>query len=185
MSGAHAASSGQDSVSTPAVGPGDDRDRFAYDQLTARFLAHDQMLWQTPALALTAQAFLMTIALGPQVSAWKGAIASVLGLMVTVMSMHLLARHRFLELVEKAKLIELEGRLGIEPLSVQSWAWKYATPPPLGTAYAREGYVLESPKYTWLMSKPSYNIWQGGLLLFAAANVVILIESINRWLTGG
>jgi hypothetical protein len=179
MSGTHAASGDQFEPLAPwAIDH--DKDLFTYEQLTARFLAHDQLLWQTPALALTAQAFLMTIALGPQVSAWKVIIASVLGIAITLMSMHLLARHRFIALVEKAKLMELEERLRIEPLSVQSWAWNYSQPPALGKAYGVDTYALDRPKYRWLFSKPSYDIWQIGLAVFAVANVVILVLSVVR-----
>ena len=36
-----------------------------YDLLAARRTSYDEMMWQAPALSLTAQAFLFTIALGP------------------------------------------------------------------------------------------------------------------------
>jgi hypothetical protein len=45
------------------------------------------------------------------------------------MSMHLPGRHRFLELIEKHKLIQLEEALRIEPLSTHSWGWRYAEAP--------------------------------------------------------
>ena len=40
------------------------RQLFAYEMLAERRNQQDSMLWQAPALALTAQAFLLTIALG-------------------------------------------------------------------------------------------------------------------------
>jgi hypothetical protein len=149
-------------------------DLFTYEMLTARFLAHDEMLWQTPALALTAEAFLMTIALSPDVIDLAAAIAAFLGVILMLMSMHLLGRHRFLELIEKSKLIELEEKLGIEPLSTHSWAWNYAAPPKLGWAYGRECYALRQPRYHRVFSVPSYTIWQVGLGLFAVTNVAII-----------
>jgi hypothetical protein len=51
------------------------------------------------------------------------------------MSMHLLGRHGFLELIEKHKLMQLEEALQIEPLSTQSWAWNYRRAPKLGRTY--------------------------------------------------
>jgi hypothetical protein len=151
-----------------------ENDLFTYEMLTARFLAHDEMLWQTPALALTAEAFLMTIALSRDVIDVAASIAAFLGFILMLMSMHLLGRHRFLELIEKRKLMDLEKRLGMEPLSTHSWAWKYAAPPRLGWAYGRRSYGLRHPRYHGVFSVPSYTIWQVGLGLFAMTNLAII-----------
>lgn len=150
-------------------------DELTYEMLTARFLAHDELLWQTPVLALTAQSFLMTISLSPDVDDWAGATAAALGTVLILMSMHLLGRHRFLELVEKYKLKMLEESLQIEPLSTHSWAWNYKQSPKLGNAYPYRDYGLESPSYYRVFSVPSYRIWQVGLSLFAIANAAICV----------
>ncbi|WP_461189960.1 hypothetical protein [Arthrobacter sp. Z4-13] len=153
-------------------------DQVTYEMLTARFLAHDELLWQTPVLALTAQSFLMTISLSPEVDDWAGATAALLGTVLILMSMHLLGRHRFLELIEKHKLRQLEEALRIEPLSTHSWAWNYAPAPALGRTFSRKNYGLESPRYYRVFAVPSYRIWQVGLCLFAIANAVIFVVRI-------
>jgi hypothetical protein len=56
------------------------RQLFAYEMLAERRNQQDFMLWQAPALALTAQAFLLTIALGGNaVSVFAQALAAGLG----------------------------------------------------------------------------------------------------------
>lgn len=157
-------------------------DQLTYEMLTARFLAHDELLWQTPVLALTAQSFLMTISLSRDVANLAAATAAALGTVLICMSMHLLGRHRFLELVEKHKLMELEESLRIEPLSTHSWAWKYEKAPRLGRAFKPRDYGLESPRYPRVFSWPSYIIWQIGLTLFAIANIGICIYRV--WAIG-
>ncbi|MET1088445.1 MAG: hypothetical protein ABWY04_15215 [Arthrobacter sp.] len=154
-------------------------DQLTYEMLTARFLAHDELLWQTPVLALTAQSFLMTISLSPDVGKGAAATAAALGTVLILMSMHLLGRHRFLELIEKYKLKQLEETLHIEPLSTHSWGWNYAEAPRLGKAFKRREYGLDSPNYYWIFSVPSYRIWQIGLFLFAVANVTIFIVRLT------
>jgi hypothetical protein len=153
-------------------------DQLTYEMLTARFLAHDELLWQTPVLALTAQSFLMTTSLSPEVDDWAGATAAFLGAVLILMSMHLLGRHRFLELVEKHKLRQLEELMQIEPLSTHSWGWNYEPAPKLGKAFGHKQYGLQSPRYYRVFSVPSYRIWQVGLCLFAIANAAIFIVRV-------
>lgn len=150
-------------------------DQLTYELLTARFLAHDELLWQTPVLALTAQSFLMTISLSRDVDDWAAATAAALGTVLILMSMHLLGRHRFLALIEKHKLRQLEEILQIEPISTHSWAWKYGPSPALGKAFSHKAYGLGSPKYRWVFAVPSYRIWQVGLSLFVVANTAICV----------
>ena len=157
-------------------------DQLTYEMLTARFLAHDELLWQTPVLALTAQSFLMTISLSRDVANLAAATSAGLAAVLILMSMHLLGRHRFLELIEKHKLMELEKSMGIEPLSTHSWAWNYERAPRLGRAYRPGDYGLESPRYLRVFSWPSYVIWQIGLTLFALANIGICIYRL--WAIG-
>jgi hypothetical protein len=164
----------------PAWGINHHYDQLTYEMLTARFLAHDEQLWQTPVLALTAQSFLMSISLSRDVANLAAATAAALGAILILMSMHLLGRHRFLELIEKHKLKQLEEALEIEPLSTHSWAWKYAKAPKLGSTFRPADYGLESPPYPRIFSWPSYVIWQVGLSLFAIANIVICIFRVTQ-----
>ncbi|KQQ89722.1 MULTISPECIES: hypothetical protein [Micrococcaceae] len=155
-------------------------DQLTYEMLTARFLAHDELLWQTPVLALTAQSFLMSISLDDGITNIAGATAAAMGAILILMSMHLLGRHRFLELIEKHKLKQLEEAMKIEPLSTHSWAWKYARAPKLGSTFKPTDYGLSSPRYPKIFSWPSYVIWQAGLSLFFIANIAICVFRVSQ-----
>jgi hypothetical protein len=55
----------------------------------------DQMMWQVPALSLTAQSFLLTIALGPG-TRWLGrGLAASLGAVAAAAAIQLLLKHRY------------------------------------------------------------------------------------------
>ncbi len=62
------------------------------------------MLWQTPVISLTAQAFLFTIALG-NADHLSRFIASLLALIAALASAQLLAKHRYFE-IHYSKLLE-------------------------------------------------------------------------------
>jgi hypothetical protein len=76
-----------------------------YQSLTARRLGYDTLLWQVPVLSLTAQSFLFTIALSSNSSPEARMTAAALSLVVALMSMQLMAKHRFHEEID-AKLAE-------------------------------------------------------------------------------
>jgi hypothetical protein len=54
----------------------------------------DQMVWQVPGIALTAQAFLMTIGLGPGSGQLARLGTGLLSAVVAFLSVELLMRHR-------------------------------------------------------------------------------------------
>lgn len=85
----------------------------AYAALSARRYGYDAMLWQTPALAVTAQAFLLTIALGKDSSPTARLISSALSLILSLMSVQLMAKHRQNESLDSFMLERFEDRIGL------------------------------------------------------------------------
>lgn len=83
-------------------------DQIMYHAVSARRLQWDNLVWQVPLLSLTAQAFLFTIALGEGSSRVARAIAALLSLVATVLSIALMARHRQAELADAAWLEQYE-----------------------------------------------------------------------------
>ncbi|GHH64216.1 hypothetical protein GCM10017772_00230 [Promicromonospora soli] len=77
----------------PAIDP--DERRLIYATVTARRLQQDSLVWQVPVLSLTAQAFLYTIALGPESSGFARIVSAVISIVITVLSVTLMARHRW------------------------------------------------------------------------------------------
>ena len=143
------------------------RDLFTYEMLMSRELEQDSMLWQTPTIALTAQAFLLTIALNPASSTFSRYLTGFLGILVAAMSMQLLAKHRLLEGLDRYLMKEIELRLGIPALSNREWGFS-----------RNGGFALTgagAPKHSWFRKRRSYVVWQVGLALFGLVNVAIIV----------
>ena len=139
------------------------RQLFAYEMLAERRNQQDSMLWQAPALALTAQAFLLTIALGGSaVSVFARALAAGLGLVVACMSMQLMAKHRHLTELDNAWLAAMEQEIGLAPIAARDIS------PSLG------------PRRSLARRARSYVVWEAGLALFALTNMAIFLITLIR-----
>jgi hypothetical protein len=146
------------------------KDLFTYEMLLLREMEQDAMLWQTPTIALTAQAFLLTIALNPGSPFFATCLASALGMLVAVLSMQLMARHRFLNEMDRSHLHYLEERVGIDHISNREYFFvdgKYRVP---GWLQGRR--TPEAPDL--LARQKSFRIWMFGMGMFAAVNFAIL-----------
>lgn len=110
--------SSPDSPNTPPTFPEkkDDADML-YQVVAERRVNYDSMAWQTPVLSLTAQAFLLTIALGGGTSRWSRIISAVLAMFATVASIQLMIRHRYFEQSDSEWLQQYEKiKLGSVPV---------------------------------------------------------------------
>jgi hypothetical protein len=65
-----------------------------YNAVAARRLVNVNLIWQTPALSITGQAFLFSTALSPYSSRASRIIASSLCIVVTIMTLQLTVKHR-------------------------------------------------------------------------------------------
>ena len=134
--------------------PAGDRDALlaVYNRIGARYQSHVTIMWQAPALGLTAQAFLLTISLSPDAAGAARIGAAALGCVVVLMSMQLMAKHRIISHRDDVAIRELETALGVTspldamPLSPSLWGGRLS----------------------------SYLVWQAGLALFAVVDVVAL-----------
>src|SRR5687767_11818509 len=126
-----------------------------YQLLASRRQNYDTMLWQTPVISLTAQAFLFTIALGNGTPTSR-VIASFLALISALASAQLLAKHRYFEIHYSRVLESIEIKKNIPPVHKR---------PPKG-----HGAIGWS----------SYTIWQAVFLVFALSAVVAgLLAGLN------
>jgi len=141
-----------------------------YQTVAARRMAYDSLLWQMPALSLTAQAFLFSTVLTPGSSRTAQVIASTLALSVSLASLHALRRFRLGQHMDSLLLDRVESELGAEGLfginphaSVESRARDL-----------RQGFgaiMRRSPAKTWYIV----------LSLFALAAVVLLVGAAVGW----
>jgi hypothetical protein len=76
-----------------------------YEVVAARRVAYDQLVWQTPVLSLTAQAFLYQIAYGNEVACTGRLVAAFLICFVSLASIRLMVKHRAME-VQASKMLE-------------------------------------------------------------------------------
>lgn len=133
-------------------------DAFAYEVLSFRELEQDAKLWQTPSLAMTAQAFLLTIAFNPDVALIGRLFTAGLATIVSLSSMHLMWKHRFLAQLDRTKMADLERRIGLPGIVGRRWG-------------------LSGPKPRF---GSSYVVWQLALAAFALAGIVgVTVAVVN------
>lgn len=135
-----------------------------YAALAARRTQFDILLWQAPVLSLTAQAFLMTVALGSGVPLYSRTIACLLSVVVSFLTVQILTRHRQAEVTDAHWLRDLEKGAAAE-YQVHGPGWqarRNATSPEVGP-------------FNWFAKLPGYYTWAIGLSLFGVASMATLI----------
>lgn len=127
--------------------------RASYALVMSRLLEADAKLWQVPGLSLTAQAFLLTIALGSENhSAYERLTAAALGLIVSVAALQLMERQRFHSKCDVAHLMAVEAR-GLVP------------------SLAHRERIADAPSPSRFAAFRSAVLWEIVMAVFAAVNV--------------
>lgn len=129
-----------------------------YPIVASRRQTYDTMLWQTPVLSLTAQAFLLTIALGANIYPGARILAALLSLVAALASIQLLEKHRHFERGDSEFLNKFE------------------------VLYQKNGFALiHGPdrvvKRSWIAKFSSFKIWRRLLFVFAISAFIILCVS--------
>lgn len=136
-----------------------------YEALTARVGHRDALLWQSPALAMTAPAFLLTIALGHDAGPVARLLAAFLGLVVTFMSIQLMLKHRMYMTNDQVMMVSLERMMGIPASAIDHETQ---------LAHLRRDLLSGRMKEKkWLTRFVSVNVWISGLGLFAIVNLIL------------
>jgi hypothetical protein len=135
--------------------------------LSDRRQNYDGLMWQVPALGLSAQAFLLTIALGSGSGTLARAGSSALAAMVALMSMQLMAKHRLHELADSMTLEKIERELSIFFLNAPPHA-------AVGTRLEQ----LPAAGTPWWLKWSSYRVWMAGLGAFAAVGLASLVFAV-------
>jgi ADP-ribose pyrophosphatase YjhB (NUDIX family) len=137
----------------------------AYEALNDRYISHNELMWQTPVLAMTAMAFLLTIALG-QGNDYRRALAAALSAMIAIVSAQLMAKHSASQIKDAEELLKIELRRGM-PLLHDRPAGSRAT-------FSLRPKGLQA----WFACRQSRQWWFNALLLLGAVSVCIVIEAI-------
>jgi hypothetical protein len=140
-----------------------------------QFGSYTTLLWQVPALGLTAQSFLMTIALTHDSSRWARLIASVLGMIVVGASYALMHDQRGRAINQGALACIASNKLSLKNLIGN-----------IGPPGVTDGVPKETDaEKVWTDRKTSpllsaelmYHIWRLCLALFAIADVLIIVSA--------
>lgn len=133
---------------------------------TTQFGSYTAMLWQVPALGLTAQAFLMTIALGSPIRDDARIAASALSMIIAWASQNLMhsQRGRAINQAELAKRIS--AKLFLKQYLGDDFVLDDAVP---GQTNARD---------VWDVDHRIYAIWKICMLIFVAVDVVVIISVV-------
>lgn len=146
-----------------------------YQVVASRRANYEQLVWQVPLLALTAQAFLLTTSLNQSEAVWVRICTAVLGMLVCVMSMALMARHRQGVEFDSHWLAQVEeSTLGLDSvMHGEQWARK------------RDREVLRVPGGRLGPLTKQYRLWMCGMAIFGLASLVALVGAliqVLRWL---
>ena len=143
------------------------------------------MLWQVPAISLTAQSFLLTISVGSDTSTLGRCMASVLGLVAALATIQLMLKHRFHE-EELSRWLERFA-------SDQRWPLT-----PHAAPRERERYAHHGDEHPWratgsehwyvhwlrsircqLADRRSVYVWVGTLAAFAVADALAFVLALT------
>jgi hypothetical protein len=135
-----------------------------YQIMAARRQAFDTMMWQVPALSLTAQSFLLSLAYGGQSSRLAAAVAGGLSTVIAVMSIQLLLRHRQNELTDSVILNQIELEHG--------WREVFAS--------GERRAVAAGLQRRRFIRVRSFRLWAGGLGVFGVTGALAFVLAILR-----
>lgn len=134
-----------------------------YDKLCDRRESTNVLLWQVPALSLTAQAFLLSVTLDGSVSELGRTLTALIGLVAALGTLHLFGRHRQLEVGMSRKLEQLERAAGFPDMHK------------LGVHTSQD--PPRFPKSARRLEKSSF-VWTIVLSVIAAVDALILVLSL-------
>lgn len=141
-----------------------------YQAVAARRAQWDNLVWQVPVLSLTAQAFLFTIALGVGVSRTARIISALLSLIITLLSVSLMARHRQAEVTDALWLEAYERNVIGSSEPVHGPAWRVR----------RDATSIDAGWIGRFIPMPrAFGTWVIGLSLFGVAALVVLGVAIS------
>lgn len=131
----------------------------------------DSLLWQTPTLAMTGEAFFFTIALASSTSTLARAFSSGLAFLVAIATVHSLAAHRISELTDASWLHEYEMSHG--GVEIHGLAWRRRR-----LAMVRD--QLRAPSFTDRLVAHAYvlrsiTVWFWTMTIIGVASLSIFI----------
>jgi hypothetical protein len=159
----------------PTAALTNDNKMLVWQTLAARRSGYDTMMWQTPSLGMTAQAFLFTLALASGSSPWARLIAALLSLILSLLVMQLMAKHRRHELLDSLLLERIEQSMGIRAVAGMAPHANPARRADEDREQVRARLRRSTPGIRRFWEMSSYELWMIGQCLFGIAAVVIVV----------
>ncbi|MCU1415871.1 MAG: putative rane protein [Schumannella sp.] len=138
-----------------------------YELLFFRELEQESKIWTTPAIALTAQAFLFTVALAPDSSPVARIATSALAIAVSLASVQLMSKNFLLAHLDKLRMKEIDDLIGRHGLEERGWddaLWRIAHDMP-----------ATNP---WYLTIKSRLLWESLLGSFAVVAAGVIVTTI-------
>jgi hypothetical protein len=133
----------------------------------AQFASYTTLLWQVPALGLTAQSFLLTIALGTDSARAPRLIASLLSALIAGASWALMHDQRGRAINYETLVRRLAASESLQLGQV------------LGTLDTKDGKPRQTDAVgVWAVDHTNYHVWRGLMILFAVADGVIVAVTL-------
>jgi hypothetical protein len=148
--------------------------------LERRRTQSDNLAWTVPALAIAAEAFLLTIALSPTTEPAGRLIAAVAGAIALVASAHLLAKHRVNFDLYDAHIHQTRLKLDLRPLRTKDDLLPATRRFPDEGAKHFQRY-LERGLTRWLVGRRATNIWIKSLVVLILLDLLIGAYAIGEW----
>ncbi len=142
-----------------------------YEVVAARRLQWDGLLWQVPALSITGQAFLMTIAFGADTSRTARIIVSSLSILWAYATLHLYANNRRAELVD-AHLLE-DHEKAIELRAVHGLSYKELRDAERPDEWYTRWLIRPRPHKVWMVT-----LLGSGLVSLSALVLALMCPSL-------
>lgn len=159
-----------------------------YAAVAARRNTFDTMMWQVPALGLTAQAFLLTIAYGADSTDLARYVSSVLALVVATVAIQTMSKHRANEMTDSLLLEAMEAVAGVEI----DGAHPHSKPSVRAAAVGNENFAQRSVQLQsfvlWVLSLRMFALAGAGAILahtYGSINTPRRIAILNRELGRG
>lgn len=135
--------------------------------MAARRMQWDNLVWQVPVLSLTAQAFLLTIALSADSSLLARIVSCLLSMTAAVLAVQLMTKHRQAEISDAHWLQDYEQQYFPDHV-VHGPTWRTR----------RDEQDPEAGIFSGFKKWPGFKTWAWGLTLFGVAAVFVLLAAV-------
>ena len=149
--------------------------RELFSILEERRRSFEQVMWQAPSLSIAAQAFLLSAAFASDTPRYARIVVLLLGLAAILATLHLLAKHRYLE--------SLHGQ--VESVCLSKLGWPHLRREQLHELLATEA-ASEIGAARWrgnwighiVVDVQAFHVWATTLGAFGVADIYLLLQTL-------